>query len=787
MKRKDLLIGIVLGLIGFTGNWLNLELFFDVNFLFGSFFVMFAITRFGAIAGIISGILAGTCTYFLWHHPWAIIIFSGEALFVSWRVRGRNNNLITSDIFYWLLMGAPLVWLFYHQFMSIQPQSTILIMLKQSLNGVFNSLLATLAVLILQLTSRKNKEPVPFRQLIFASMVSLVLIPSLIAIVLNLKKEMKYGSERLIDNTLAISEQAQIILTQWLQEHGQPVKSLANIVGNPEKTTPETMQRQLEIIKASSPSILRMGVFDRNAFTRAYYPRTDDSGRSTIGVDFSDRPYIPIIKQGLNPYVSDLLLSKFLKTTSFVAILFPIVDENEYQGFCSGVVDTKLLSKILAAFTEKKNSDLTILDRNGRVIVSTRNNIKINDLFQHSSIGMKVPLKSGVSHCIPPPEKGTSIMQRWRKSTYEKQVKFAPYIGWTLVSETSLMPLLQELTRDTVFSLSALLLIIVMIVGLSELISRYLVCGVDLLQNFTSMSPEYFLEANYDLKWPSSRIREFSALIENFRRMSVSLRDYLRELKTVNSELVQRIEERKRIEKELRENQKRLEEITMDLTLAEVNERYRIAGELHDQVGQRMILSKIKLDSLMNKLPDAEYEDDLDEIIRLIDQTLQEIRSMTFQLRPPLLANAGLEAALQWLAAEMDEDYGLKIDIEDDLQPKPLRYEVSSLIFQIVRELLINIAKHAGTKSAMITIIKEGDSIVLIIEDKGKGFNTSEIDSKEIKSGGFGIFNIKQKIEYLGGKFKLESYPGKGTKVTITSPLENSKGASHEFENTDSR
>jgi signal transduction histidine kinase len=787
MKKKDFLTGAVLGIIGFCGNWFNVELFFDVNFLFGSFFVMFAILRYGTFSGIFSGIIAAICTYFLWHHPWAIIIFSVEAIFISLTNRRFKNRLITADILYWLILGSPMVWFFYHHVMEVQSQAAILIMLKQSLNGVFNSLLATLVLLFIKTVLPTREEPPPFRQLIFTAMVALVLIPSLFAITFNLKYELRKGTQRLIERTSAVSEQAQISLTNWLKEHEQPVITLAHMVRNSERGPSGAIQQMVETIRSSAPGMLRMGVFDRRAISRAYSPDKDDQGRSTIGIDFSDRPYIPVIRERVEPYVSDILPSKFVKASSFVAILVPLIGKNGYQGYCSGVVDTTQIRHLLIPFTTNNRAQLTILDRKGSVITSTREELKINNSFIHPAQIHGSHIGSGVTHWIPPPEKGTSIMQRWRKSTFEKRLDFAPYIGWTLVCETSILPLLQDLTQVTIYSLSLLAFLVICTVIIAEVTSRYLVSGIDLLKNFTQVPPQHFLDENQDLKWPTSRIMEVSSLIINFRQMADSLRCYFGEFLKVNAELEHRIEEQKHTEAELLEHQKKLEEMSMEISLAEVRERGHIAGELHDQVGQRMILTKIKLDSLINKISEPDLLNELYGINGLLQQSLKDVRTLTFQLRPPILANAGLEAAIEWLATEIQTDYGLKIDLETDKNPKHIPYEISSLLFQAVRELLLNIAKHAGTSSASVKIKKKDQSLVITVEDRGKGFNIEEIGARGIGKGGFGIFNIRQKIKYLGGQLILDSSPGSGTRVTIITPIGNSQGEINEFENHHSR
>jgi signal transduction histidine kinase len=243
-------------------------------------------------------------------------------------------------------------------------------------------------------------------------------------------------------------------------------------------------------------------------------------------------------------------------------------------------------------------------------------------------------------------------------------------------------------------------------------------------------------------------------------------------LTNANQQLKQEIEERRRIEQEILDHQQKLQAMTSELVLARVRERDRIAGELHDQVGQRLILGKMRLDSLIRRLPSGQLENDAEDIIALIDQSIHDIRSLTFQLRPPILASAGLEAAVQWLGEELKEDLGLQMEFSDDNKPKALRYEVRSTVFQAVRELLLNVSKHAGTKNVKVCMQQEDGYLVININDDGIGFDTSEVSKRKAREGGYGLFSIKQKVDYLGGGLFIDTAPGKGTQATIMVPLD---------------
>ena len=249
------------------------------------------------------------------------------------------------------------------------------------------------------------------------------------------------------------------------------------------------------------------------------------------------------------------------------------------------------------------------------------------------------------------------------------------------------------------------------------------------------------------------------------------VQDRTNSLTTANLQLNLEIKERKRIEQEILDHQQKLQVMTRELAMAEERERDRIAGELHDHVGQRLILGKMRLDSLASRLPSDQFENDVDEISTLIDHSIQDIRSLTFQLRPPILASAGLEAAVQWLGEEFKKDFGLQIDFKDDNEPKPMQYEVRSTVFQVVRELLLNVAKHAGTKHVAVRMKRDNGNIVINIDDEGIGFDISEVSKRKVKDGGFGLFSINQRIDFLGGSLSIDTNSGNGTRATIIVPL----------------
>lgn len=232
------------------------------------------------------------------------------------------------------------------------------------------------------------------------------------------------------------------------------------------------------------------------------------------------------------------------------------------------------------------------------------------------------------------------------------------------------------------------------------------------------------------------------------------------------------ITERKKLEEEVHENHRMIRSMALKLAIAEEKERCRIAGELHDKVAQGLILSKIKLGSLKARLGPGEYEGPMEAIENLITQSIQDIRSLTFQLRPPILANVGLIAALKWLAEEIREDVGLLVEIPNHTELPALKYEIRSVVFQAVRELLLNVSKHAGATRARIFIAQEAKNIHVTVEDDGIGFSPTLNGVIRPRNGGFGLFNAQQRIEHLGGRLDITSVPGSGSRISITVPAD---------------
>jgi PAS domain S-box-containing protein len=234
--------------------------------------------------------------------------------------------------------------------------------------------------------------------------------------------------------------------------------------------------------------------------------------------------------------------------------------------------------------------------------------------------------------------------------------------------------------------------------------------------------------------------------------------------------IVRDITDRKKAEAVLMEQQQRLRALGAELSAAEQRERRRIATLLHDDVIQSLALARIRLGGVAQTPSSADSARVVDESRKIIEQAIENLRSLTYQLSPPILHELGLEAALDWLADQFAGQYKFKCRFEDDGQPKPVDGNVQTVLFAGVRELLLNVTKHARAAGAIVCARKEGDAIRVTVEDDGAGFDTARAVRAD-KTAGFGLFNLRERLHSLGGRCEIQSEPGRGTKVVLIAPL----------------
>ena len=210
-----------------------------------------------------------------------------------------------------------------------------------------------------------------------------------------------------------------------------------------------------------------------------------------------------------------------------------------------------------------------------------------------------------------------------------------------------------------------------------------------------------------------------------------------------------------------------LRALTRRLVQAEETERRRIARELHDRVGQNLSALNINLDILLGHLGEGPLRRRLEDSLKLVDGTLQSIENVMADLRPALLDEYGLAAALQWYGEEYSQRTGIRVTVGAPEARPPLSPEAAVALFRIAQEALNNAAKHSSAKRITVRLEETDGELVLSISDDGKGF-----DPANAPRGRWGMTTMRERAEAAGGRLAVESAPGRGTIVRAALPLQ---------------
>ncbi|MDY6954702.1 MAG: sensor histidine kinase [Thermodesulfobacteriota bacterium] len=238
-------------------------------------------------------------------------------------------------------------------------------------------------------------------------------------------------------------------------------------------------------------------------------------------------------------------------------------------------------------------------------------------------------------------------------------------------------------------------------------------------------------------------------------------------------QLQQEMTKRKWAEENLLLHQEKLRSLRSELALAEERERRRIALEVHDRIGQNLAFAKMRLKTIPSAPSSDEAAKAISDVLKLIDDTIRHTRELVSEIASPALYELGLLPAVELLAQQTQERHGIVVTVSDDGKPKPLSHDLRVLLYQALRELLVNTVKHAQAASADVSIAGNGDHICIKVEDDGRGFDPERTVATAVKRGSYGLFSIKERLQPLGGSLHLDSRPGQGTRAALEAPLEN--------------
>ncbi len=281
-------------------------------------------------------------------------------------------------------------------------------------------------------------------------------------------------------------------------------------------------------------------------------------------------------------------------------------------------------------------------------------------------------------------------------------------------------------------------------------------------ERFAFASYKDILESEYRMKNVSGEWRWFLSRDVLFRETSGGQPHLI-------LGIAQDITERKKAEEELSRSQEQLRVLLAHLRSVREEERTRISREIHDELGQSLTALKIDLAWLAKRLTKDQRPlfEKAREMSHLIDLNIQTVKRIAAELRPGLLDDLGLTAALEWQAEEFQQRHGIRCEIRIKPEDIVLEREISTAIFRIFQETLTNVVRHAGATKVAVSLVRMTRGLVFTVKDNGRGISKKQITSPT----SIGLIGMRERVTFLGGTVAITAAGGKGTTVRVVIPM----------------
>jgi signal transduction histidine kinase len=216
-------------------------------------------------------------------------------------------------------------------------------------------------------------------------------------------------------------------------------------------------------------------------------------------------------------------------------------------------------------------------------------------------------------------------------------------------------------------------------------------------------------------------------------------------------------------------HRKELQHLSERIVLVQEEERNKLSRELHDHTGQALIALKTNLEVIDKLLPENVHEtrEWLKDSKQFLVKTLEEIRNLSYSLKPPMLDELGLVPTIESYSKDFSTMTKIAVNIKSNLKDEKIRPNLELSLYRMVQEALTNVVKHSGAKTVYIDTYHENSKLVLSIEDDGNGFDTEKMWRGEIKEYGIGLLGMRERFASAGADFQVYSKKGKGTKLIV--------------------
>ena len=723
--------------LGLLGNYARFPIFLNIDFLFGSIFAMLALQMLGLRWGTLAAALIGSYTFVLWNHPYAALIVTAEVACVGLLLQRYKVGLVLADALYWVVVGAPATYACYGLLLHVPMDTISLVVVKQTVNGIANALLARLV--FSAYVYRKRNAMLALRDVSYNLLTFFALAPALILIAISSRNDVTEADLHIRRELKDNEQRLQALLGHWIQERRDAVVVLSQMAG---RQPAPTMQVALDQTRLTDANFLRVGLLDAHATVLQYSPLVDELGVSVVGKNFADRPFSQQIRQASRPFLSEVVMGRMGQPEPIVTLLAPVQRNGSYAGYVSGVLSLTHLRDYMGHGLDHTDLRYLVLDKNGTVILSNRPEYPTMSRYAPPE-GQRAKFPEGSFRWTPLLTRGQPSMEQWKSSWYVTESRLDALGDWQLVLEQPVAPIQAALAGRYTRLLGSLLLLLLGAMALAEWLSRKTIATLNTLSELTHQLPTKLTQGHMRLEWPDTTIAETHGLIKNFRVMAASLSAQVINERRINGMLdAQVVERTAALSESLREKEALLREV-----------HHRVKNNL------QVITSILRLESGRSDNPAsiAVLQDMQDRVrsMALLHETIY--RTGTFSAID--LGDYLRQVATQAFRALQSGPGNVQLRL--DLGTLRLSLDQATPCGLLANELLSNSFKHgfanggSGEISVELQALDEANHWRLRVHDTGVGLPA---DFQTRREGGLGLKLVAGLAEQIGGH--LEIGPG---------------------------
>lgn len=674
--------------------------------MFGSIVTLLIVRLYGVAWGTIASIIASSCTYFFWGHPFGIISFAGEILFVGLCLQRRQEqNLLLLDALYWLIVGIPIIVLVYPSALSLDATQLWLLMLKQPINGIFNALIADLLLLGLSLSSwlylQRTRAMLSLRNITMMLLVAFVLIPCLTLMMLESWHNVQAGETLIQTNLHTLSVDTVTEVQRWYQQSIRAATELAQATLDGTASTLE-LQQSTAMLQRAVSQFWNLQVADATGHVLVVHPASQS--QVELGSNVSSSMLFQHVKEKRRPLLLEAQLSSATAIPT-VELGVPIQQQQTFKGVVFGSLDLSYLQQLFQVKSKQQVAQITLVDQHNHVLISTSSNqssLQQYDPQQQGELRPVIGLHRSMRQWLPVGH-NLPLVVRWKRSIFFEEIAI-PDLPWKAIVGVPAEPYVLSVQSLSTNRLGILGMIVVLAILSAMLISYWITQPLLRLGQVTTNLPQRLSEQAH-IVWPQSWVMEIDRLVANFQVMGDSLKQKFQEMQQMNHDLQGEIVRRQQASEALAASEAQLrsqaQQLQQTLTELQRTQLQLIQNAKMSSLGQLVAGIAHEINNPVNfiygnLIPVHEYAQDLLEVLELYHQELPH-------------PSANLQAAM----ADKDLDF-----LAEDL-PKLLNS--TKVGAERIREIVLALRNFSRLDEAELkqVDIHEGlDSTLMILQNR---------------------------------------------------------------------